>query len=486
VLQDLPGQNNTLGKPIFLPAIDVNDAQTVGGNDPVTLTMAGVPGLAFTVAPNSVTFPDGTTVGKLSLSQVKSDMVPMEPSNGSGPDLIWTLQPAGTRFSTPIQVTLPNTQALPPGAVSEIYQYDHDLEQFVSAGTGHVSADGSVVVSDPGFGITKAGWGHGPVLQVKGTCAVSCNPSTECVIITPSTVSCNCLVDILDGESCGIGTPPTANGSQTSCQLPGTCDQYGHCSGYKVAAGTPCVPKPDFCDLAGECNGVGQCVSTGKVADVVNNSNNGGNADSFSATQNLFSVFGIASNFLQARGLTYITVNATIGKSVSNNTYSCCSSKQIMNSLTTDDSFGPGLTISGLPVPLLIGGVPFGWPLPTGAVIGLYVQASGGMTLTYTRHKDTCTDQNCASITLNPFFQLSFGLNLPAGIVAANAAVTGGFQLKGSGGCGKLHVELSSLPIVGTGSLVAFNGTNFSTTFTFTHTFVKGQVFPLQLDLNLP
>jgi hypothetical protein len=39
-----------------------------------------------------------------------------------------------------------------------MYSYDHDLSMFVAIGTGTVSADGSVVASDPGVGVLKAGW----------------------------------------------------------------------------------------------------------------------------------------------------------------------------------------------------------------------------------------------------------------------------------------------------------------------------------------
>ena len=61
------------------------------------LTMTGVPGLVYTVAPNSVTFPDGTHVGRLSISQVHSDRVPMVPANGTTPQGI-TNEEAASRW----------------------------------------------------------------------------------------------------------------------------------------------------------------------------------------------------------------------------------------------------------------------------------------------------------------------------------------------------------------------------------------------------
>jgi hypothetical protein len=158
----MAGQDNTIGMPIYLPPIDDQSSKIVGSDQAVVITMKDVPGVAFTVQPRSATFPDGSRIGRVSLSQVHADKVPMPPPNGTAPRIVWTLQPAGVRFNPPVQVQLPNAEGLAPGTVIEVFQFDHDLEQFVSVGPARVSADGSVIVSDPGFGITKSGWGGAP------------------------------------------------------------------------------------------------------------------------------------------------------------------------------------------------------------------------------------------------------------------------------------------------------------------------------------
>ncbi len=248
VLQALPGVANSLDMPIYLPAIDTENAQTVGGDQPVTLTMTGVPGVAFTVAPNSVTFPDGTHVGTMSVSQVKRDMVPMPPVNGVSAPLVWTIQPAGAKFNPPIQVQLPNTDGLAPGTVTEIYQYDHDLEQFVSAGTARVSPDGSVIVSDPGFGIAKAGWGHNLPPEPPNNCTISCNEHSDCTqdYVTPQ---CTCRHNAINvGGKCN-----GSNSMNNPCYDQGTCDAYGHCTNSgKSKDGNMCddhlyCTNPDMC-----------------------------------------------------------------------------------------------------------------------------------------------------------------------------------------------------------------------------------------------
>ncbi len=104
MLTTIAGQDNTIGMPILLPPLDTESSKIVGGDSDVALTMKGVPGVAFTVFARSVSFADGKKEGRLSLSQVHADKVPMPPANGTAPTLVWTLQPAGTRFDPPIRV----------------------------------------------------------------------------------------------------------------------------------------------------------------------------------------------------------------------------------------------------------------------------------------------------------------------------------------------------------------------------------------------
>ena len=113
------------------------------------------------VKANSVTFPDGSRVGTLVVSPVTADKLPMAPPAGGAQFGVpaWTIQPAGTRFDPPIEVTLPNASSQPPGDNLPIVQWDHDLGQYTAMGRATASEDGSVLVTDSGSGLTKAGWG---------------------------------------------------------------------------------------------------------------------------------------------------------------------------------------------------------------------------------------------------------------------------------------------------------------------------------------
>jgi RHS repeat-associated protein len=157
-LVTVPGINNTLSMPIYLTSLDTQHGIFVDETHGGTLSLSDYPGFSLTVAPNSATFPDGTRRGMISVTAVHADKVPMVPNFGQQPRFIVTIQPPGVRFDPPAKITHPNVDGLPPGTVTELYSFDHDMGSFVATGTATVSADGSMLVSDPGTGILKGGW----------------------------------------------------------------------------------------------------------------------------------------------------------------------------------------------------------------------------------------------------------------------------------------------------------------------------------------
>jgi hypothetical protein len=153
-----PGQNNTVGSPIYLPQLNPDNKLCVTPSTGGTLTVPQVPGFSLTIAPGSATFPGGSHTGCVTVTPVNMDKVPMVPGFGQQPRFVVTIQPVGTMFNPPAAMTIPNVDGLAPRAVTEMYSYDHDLASFVAIGTATVSDDGSVIRSDPGVGVLKAGW----------------------------------------------------------------------------------------------------------------------------------------------------------------------------------------------------------------------------------------------------------------------------------------------------------------------------------------
>jgi len=153
-----PGQNNTVGSPIYLPQLNPDNKLCITPSSGGTLTVPQVPGFSLTIAPGSATFPGGSHTGCVTVTPVNMDKVPMVPGFGQQPRFVVTIQPMGTMFNPPAAMTIPNVDGLAPRAVTEMYSYDHDLASFVAIGTATVSDDGSVIRSDPGVGVLKAGW----------------------------------------------------------------------------------------------------------------------------------------------------------------------------------------------------------------------------------------------------------------------------------------------------------------------------------------
>lgn len=170
----LPGENNTLGMPIYLLPLDVQRGVQVDEVRGAKLTLPELPGFSLTIAPGSALFPNGGRAGTVSATLVHADKVPMVPGFGQQPRFIVTIQPPGVHFDPPAHVTFPNVDGLEPGSITDLYSFDHDLGQFVIIGTGSVSEDGSMVVADPGVGIMKGGWhGGGPPPPVGNSSSVS-------------------------------------------------------------------------------------------------------------------------------------------------------------------------------------------------------------------------------------------------------------------------------------------------------------------------
>ncbi len=172
------GVDNPLASPVYMVKLDTENAVMAGVED-VVLTLDNYPGFKLEIAQDSVTFPDGSREGYVSVTSVNSATVPMAPPNGMQPQLIVTIQPAGAKFWPPAKLSLPNVDGHEPGSQVEMYSYDHDLEEFVSIGLGTVSEDASTLTSNPGVGVVKAGWHCGSQPGGSGT-AHNCPLCQKC------------------------------------------------------------------------------------------------------------------------------------------------------------------------------------------------------------------------------------------------------------------------------------------------------------------
>jgi YD repeat-containing protein len=162
----VPNVENKLPMPVLLPRLNPENARLYDGTKDVELTVKGIEGLKFIVKAGSVTLPDSTRPSPanpvtLTLDQVHFDEIPMPMPDGSAPFYAGTFGPINTKFDPPVQIIFPNLTGLPPGATNSFLSFNHETFKFEVVATGRISDDGTVWVSDPGTGISSAGW-HGP------------------------------------------------------------------------------------------------------------------------------------------------------------------------------------------------------------------------------------------------------------------------------------------------------------------------------------
>lgn len=160
----VPNAENSLSTPALLPPLNHNNALEFDNTHDVELTVEGVEGLKMIVRAGSMMRADGSVPSQqdpaiISLNQVHFDKIPMPMPDGAAPPFAWTLQPAGAHFDPPVEIVLPNMVGLPPAAVMYFLSFNHDTDQFEIVSSGHVTEDGLCMVTDPGDGISTAGWG---------------------------------------------------------------------------------------------------------------------------------------------------------------------------------------------------------------------------------------------------------------------------------------------------------------------------------------
>lgn len=186
----VPNAENSLPTPVLLPRLNPVNAQWYAGTNDLVLNCEGVDGLKMMIVANSMRHPNGLLVTPerpafVSLNQVHHDDIPMPMPDGASPPFAWTLQPGGATFDPPVHVEYPNMSGLAPGAAAFFLSFNHDTERFEIVSSGHVTEDGSRIVTDFGSGLTISGWG--------------CN-------CPPYAVATDCSNEDF-GEDCGSGEP---------------------------------------------------------------------------------------------------------------------------------------------------------------------------------------------------------------------------------------------------------------------------------------
>ncbi|MCZ6789325.1 MAG: hypothetical protein O7D33_05215 [Chloroflexi bacterium] len=152
---------NVVERPFFLPRIDATSLTTVNPGATTVVTNPNL-GVTLTIPSNTAKDASGNNfTGQLSTSLVPRDLAPAALPEELDPGLLITIQPVGVTFVTPVPITFPNIDNLPPGSELDLWSLDANTGTFVIVGTMQVSADGTQLTTISG-GIRAADW-HAPL-----------------------------------------------------------------------------------------------------------------------------------------------------------------------------------------------------------------------------------------------------------------------------------------------------------------------------------
>jgi len=153
----IAGVDNVVDRPFFLPRIAAESITPTNPNFFTTVTNPTL-GVTLTVPPGTAKDENGNDfTGELSISEVPRGLAPAELPDFLDPGLLITIQPVGVTFSTPVPITFPNIDNLPPGTQTDIWSLDAETGTFIVVGTGLVSADRTKIETIFG-GIRASDW----------------------------------------------------------------------------------------------------------------------------------------------------------------------------------------------------------------------------------------------------------------------------------------------------------------------------------------
>jgi hypothetical protein len=202
---------------VYLPRLQTSILQDVSSTGATTIGVDAVSApnltpeqrqqLTIEIQPGSLIGPDGQPLaaGQVGISTVPPELVrDMLPPGLLQHTFDITIQAPGiSNFATPARMTFPNVFNAAPGTKLNFLSFDHTTGRLVIEGSVTVSPDGLTVVTDPGTGITKAGW-HG----VTGSGSPTNSPppcfSTEEIIETvvdAATEAAKCAANFADIRS---------------------------------------------------------------------------------------------------------------------------------------------------------------------------------------------------------------------------------------------------------------------------------------------
>lgn len=147
-------QSNVLQRPIYLAPIYLDGSATEivaasGGQ----VSDIHAPGVTLDIPAGAVVFPNGQDIEKISLIEIPTEVATVEVPDFAVPKTVIALEPSGTTFNEPVQLTLPNTNEFPPHTDMVVMLMNSKTGRWELGGMAEVSSDGQSVVTKEAQGI---------------------------------------------------------------------------------------------------------------------------------------------------------------------------------------------------------------------------------------------------------------------------------------------------------------------------------------------
>ena len=150
--------NNVIERPIYLPALDVDNGVTIDPAIDTEVTTSNIPHARVFVAAGSLETQGGELfTGDLSITEVPVDLTPAALPENLIPDLVVTIQPGEMVFTEPAPLELPNLSNYLPGTELRLWSINPTTGQFDDVGKGIVAADGTAIETVEG-GVRNSSW----------------------------------------------------------------------------------------------------------------------------------------------------------------------------------------------------------------------------------------------------------------------------------------------------------------------------------------
>jgi len=148
-------QTSVLQRPIYLvPTLLDGSATSIQASSGGLVTNVNAPGATLNIPAGATVFPDGSSQSLISMATISSSVTAIPPFAFSKPDNVVALEPSGTKFTSPVTLTLPNDNNLPVGVQMVVMSMNSITGKWELDGVGQVDSGGSTVTTLPGKGIT--------------------------------------------------------------------------------------------------------------------------------------------------------------------------------------------------------------------------------------------------------------------------------------------------------------------------------------------